>query len=454
MSLFQPAALANCSTQAIGQPVVPGSNVTFFDAKPGLTTYQFVPGGLLPNHPTINVFNQRFCNVTLLYTTEGIRGQTKVQVCLPEKWNGRFQATGGSGWSAGVGEFGEAAMNGALYTGYATAGTDSAWPTALAKDFAFKSPGVVDIKGLEWWAYYSLKDVSIIGKSVIQSYFGKAPEYSYWNGCSQGGRQGMALAQRYPKLFDGIAASAPPVQFGPLIIAGFWSQTVMHELGVYVNPCELNTITAAAIKACDGLDGVIDGLITDPDKCKFDPYTMIGKNGTCIDEGTVTVSKEAAEVAHAGWYGLKKYSNQTWMYDGATHEAPFVTSGVTSLGFLLPTLNVSLGLADRKKAPDGTWTGKPNGMVEDWITYFIKKNATFDTSTILGKDFDEIMETSRREYTPHVGTQSYDLSEFRDAGGKLMMYHGLVSFLRESGARTDKVIGRSNDSVEELSVLL
>jgi Tannase and feruloyl esterase len=427
MALSQVSTHANCSSQALPFPTLPGAQIRSLLATSSHQNLYYVPAGLYSNNGAVYGSDLSFCNVTVTYTPNDSNRTTTVQVLLPtNKWNGRMQAVGGSGWSAGLSDMGDAGMLAAVAQGYTAIGTDGGIGAGYPQDWALKSNGEVDMNALGHYASTCLNDLSIVGKAVARSFYGSGPQYSYWNGCSQGGRQGMMIAQKYPQAFDGIVASAPPVNWGYLMPAGFWSQMIMHELGVYINPCELSALTAAAIKACDGNDGVIDGLISDPDSCKFDPYTLVNSTADCLGAGRVTISKPAADLAYTGWNGVQK-SNQTYMHRPATHEASLVSSGVPILNTLLTYANVSLGLADRTCRSDGTCVGKPFKMVNDWLKYFIKRDANYDSSKIDLKTFDGLFQQSVDQYTEIIGTGATDLSGIREAGVKVMSYHGLVS---------------------------
>jgi Tannase and feruloyl esterase len=422
------SAIANCSSQSIPFPILPGANILSVNAALTRTGYQFIPGGMYFNHPGVFASARSFCNVTVKYTPVDSKRVTSVQVWLPTgDWNGRMQAVGGSGWSAGLTELSDNAMTGAIAQGYATLATDSGLPDADPRAWALLSPGVVDMKALEHYASTSLNDLSIIGKSVVNSFYGKPANYSYWNGCSQGGRQGLMIAQKYPKAFDGIVASAPPVNWGSLMPAGFWSQTTMHQLGKYIDTCELTALTQAAIKACDPLDGVVDGYISDPDGCHFDPNTLANTTIECWGSGSRKISKEAITLAYAAWNGMK-FSNQTFMHRPATHEAPMATPSIPVISNIINGLGFTLGLADNVCQANGTCVGKPFKMVDDWFKFFIRKDPSYDTSKLMVADFDRDFEQSFREYTEIIGTEHLDLSGFRQSGSKLMSYHGLVRF--------------------------
>jgi hypothetical protein len=427
MALFQPSSPVNCSSQSIPYPTLPGAQIRSLEASLARKTWELIPAGLYSNNGPVIASGLSYCNVTITYTPLDSDNKTTVQVWLPaQKWNGRMQGLGGGGWSGGLFDFGYPGMTAAVAQGYAAVATNGGWTSSLPKDFALLSPGNVDIKSLRHFASTSLNDVSIIGKSVIQSFYGQPPKYSYWNGCSQGGRQGFMLAQKYPKAFDGIVASAPAINWGYLMVAGFWAQALQHELGKYIDPCEISTLTAAAIKACDGNDGIIDGLISDPDSCQFDPYTLVNTTTSCFGSSNPKISKEAAYLANTAWTGMKT-TNQSFLHDGNNHEAGLVTAGSPYLDTFLTRMNITLGLADRQCGAGGTCTGRPLNLVDDWIRYFIKKDPNYDSSKMSQKEFDGIFETSVRDYTSIIGTGNTDLSGLRNAGGKLLSYHGLVS---------------------------
>jgi hypothetical protein len=215
------------------------------------------------------------------------------------------------------------------------------------------------------------------------------------------------------------------------MVAGFWAQATMKELGQYPSACELNAISAAALKACDGNDGLVDGLISDPDSCKFDPTSLVNTTANCGVLSNTKVSPAAASLAKTGWNGLRT-SVHRYMWTGTNHEAALVTQGsIPLVSGLLPYLNITTGLADTECLGNGTCFGKPFNIVKDWIKYFVLKDANYDTSKIVLKDFDRIFGKSVEEYSPVIGTDSPDMTVFGKSGGKIMSYHGLVNWSGE-----------------------
>lgn len=269
-----------------------------------ITNYsQFVHAGYYTNHGSVNVTNASFCNVTLTYTHPGQNDSINVQVWLPaDNWNGRLQAIGGGGWQAGLYTPSLMGMTAAVGEGYSTVSTDAGLGSQVyPTDWALLSPGNVNLYLLQDLASVSLNDMAIIGKAVTASFYGEAPKYSYFSGCSQGGRQGMMLAQRYPDAFDGIAASAPAINWSNFVFSDYWPSLVMRLLGEFPPACEFDAISAAALHACDGLDGVVDGIIADIDACCFNPTSMVGKTINCSTLNGVprTISSAAAIIIKA-----------------------------------------------------------------------------------------------------------------------------------------------------------
>ncbi|KAF2626890.1 tannase-domain-containing protein [Macroventuria anomochaeta] len=157
---------------------------------------------------------------------------------------------------------------------------------------------------------------------VTESFYEKAPTYSYWNGCSQGSRRGMMLAQRYPKAFDGILAGAPVLNMIPLFASLFHAQAVMNTLGEYPHNCEFEAIAAAAIATCDSLDGVEDWIISILELCSFDPFKLVGQPVNCSNSSFNSIPEAEAIVANATWYGIPNWQGER-VHAGYTLDTPF-----------------------------------------------------------------------------------------------------------------------------------
>lgn len=196
--------------------------------------------------------------------------EARFAIKLPVEWNQRFQMVGNGG-TAGVISF--AAMDSALRRGFATASTDTGHDVAKepVATFAWVTPENPNGKRkLIDFAYLSVHNTAMLAKQVIQAYYGKPARFSYWVGCSTGGRQGMQEAQRYPEDFDGLVIGAPGLYLTGNVTRRMW--VAQSQLGdAAVQPEQLPTLGAAVMAKCDGADGLKDGLIDDPRNCAFDP---------------------------------------------------------------------------------------------------------------------------------------------------------------------------------------
>ena len=386
--------------------------------------------------PAVEVQNATFCNVTVTYTHPGQGDTIAVEAWLPQAvgWNGRLQAVGGAGWVAGRSPLTAVAMAGAVSDGYATVTTDAGLRDAQDSVVAWGllSPGNPDLYSLINLASVSLDDEvslqtnpqgvskdcltypeaqAIIAKSLIKAYYGRGPEYSYWNGCSQGGRQGLMLAQRYPTAYDGIAAGAPPLQWTNNLLAMLWPQQFMSMLGKYPYPCELQAIAAAATSACDGLDGLVDGIVNEVDGClsSFDPFELVGRAIPDCPEISA-ISWTAAAVANATWQGMRN-SHGTNVWPGPT-----------------PGTDLAIGVANTD-CSTGSCRGVLASVSLPWVLQFINRGADLDLTNLTHAEFDELVHRGQQRYRSIMEADDPDLSAFRNAGGKMVTYHGLVSLL-------------------------
>ncbi|MET9879807.1 tannase/feruloyl esterase family alpha/beta hydrolase [Actinacidiphila glaucinigra] len=343
-----------------------------------------------------------FCKVTVTLTHPGENDHATVTTWLPEKgWNGRFQALGGSAYLAGDNGVG---MGTAVKTGYAATTTDAGVGDALDVSWALNSGGEINTTPLKNFASRSQHEAAVVGKEVVDAVYGKRPAYSYFTGCSTGGRQGYMEAQRHPDDYDGILADAPAVNWDEFEVATLWPQVVMNNEKTYPADCELDAFTDAAVKACDALDGLGDGLVNDPERCDFDPRELIGTKVVCHG-AELTVTAADATVVRKIWDGPRTASGRK------------LWSGV-------PVGADLKGLAATTTDPDGTVKGNPFPVPAAWVRLWLKKDPSFDLSTITYRQFTQLFEQSRAEYDKVIGTDDPDLSGFRTSGGKLLTWHG------------------------------
>ena len=386
-----------------------------------------VPGEFRFTQPSISYQNATFCNVTVTYTHPGQGDSVHAEAWLPVgNWNKRLLAVGGAAWVAGRSPISYETMKGALGDGYATITNDAGVSGEIHRDldWALVSPGNVNLYKLNNFGSVSINEQSIIGKSLIRSFYREGPSFSYWSGCSTGGRQGLMAAQRYPRAFDGISVGAPALYMPELLAGVQWPQQVMNVLGQYPYSCELDALTAAAIAACDNLDGITDGIITNATAClstSFNPFHLVGTTiKNCTTTGTpVQISLAAAIVANSTWHGPITPSGQQ-IHPGLSPSVDLTGNDPSSGG-----QEGQAGTNCTMTANGGVCTGIPNTIAAPWLRLFIAKDAQFNIDNLTHSEYFRLIHAGRQEYSSLLSTDDADLTEFRGAGGKIISFHGL-----------------------------
>jgi Tannase and feruloyl esterase len=226
------AAAYSCTATGIPFPEVFGAEILSLSAS--VVTNYSLSLVQLDAHFPINITGLDFCNVSVQYTHPGQNDRINVYVWLPlSQWNGRFMGTGGGGFTTELGGY---SLSYAVSLGYSAVSTDAGHISDFfgRVTWALTSPGSLNWALLHDFAAVALDDAATIGKAVTTAYYGSPPKYSYWNGCSTGGRQGMMMAQRYPSQYDGILAGAPGIDWTRIIPGTYWAQLVMNQLGMHL----------------------------------------------------------------------------------------------------------------------------------------------------------------------------------------------------------------------------
>jgi feruloyl esterase len=238
-----------------------------------------------------------FCRV-VAEATPSADSSIKIEVWMPVNgmkeggWNGKLQGQGNGGFA---GEIGYRQLGTAVYQGYATVSTDTGHSAGgTDASWALGHP-----EKLTDFGYRGIHEMTRVAKVVVKAYYGKDPRHSYFGGCSNGGRQALMEAQRFPEDYDGILAGAP---------ANFWThlltkaladaQATTLDAASYIPPSELPAIARAVNAACDAQDGVPDGIVNEPRKCRFDPGAMLckeGDSGKCLTAAQITALKKLYE---------------------------------------------------------------------------------------------------------------------------------------------------------------
>ncbi|RYC84024.1 putative feruloyl esterase [Fusarium oxysporum f. sp. narcissi] len=391
-----------------------------------------VPKFKMPYVLDHDIPNLNFCNITVKITHPELGDLTTISVWLPSRkdWNGRFMATGGGGWASGTFD---PSLGQAIEQGFAAASTDGGHAIAGSNSdidptpWALKEDGSINWQLLHSFAGRSAHNMGVVGKAVTEAHYGVKPHHSYWSGCSNGGRQGLVVAQQYPEDYDGILAAAPALNFPALQMASLWPQIVMKEAGSFPPPCELDYFAELALEQCDGLDGLVDGVIQSIDDCDFDPFQAVGRTIQCNDESIVISNSTAALVAR-------------------------MTAGPTSpqgqnLWFGIPPSCRLSPLAGTKVSPvTGQRVGAPFFVSDAWVKAFLRRDLSYDVTQIGAEEYTWLFTQSLLQYDWLLGSNNPDLSGLRKTGTKLLSWHGMLDELIPY-----KTIIQYRQRVEEMS---
>ncbi|KAK1479553.1 tannase and feruloyl esterase [Colletotrichum cuscutae] len=360
-----------------------------------------------------------FCNVTVSYTHPGHDDLVNVHVWLPlgrSAWNERFMGLGGGGFV--VGEVDGDGPSAAIQEGYVAAVTDGGHLASLPPDvWALRSPGNIDWPLLVNFGYRSLHELAVVGKAVLRAYYDAEERYSYFKGCSTGGRQGLAVARWYPGDFDGVLSMCPAVEFPAMVTSLYFPQLVMRWRRYWPSGCELGAIVKAGVEACDLGDGRRDGVIGRLGECGFDVRTAEGREFSCDGkdgkkiEGRV--SRGAVEVVEEVVGGV--------LDEEGREMFPSYVPGTQFAGLLAMMNSVCEDETNRTRC-----AGVPFSVTDEWIRLFIEKDPAFDPASMSRETFRDVFRRGVEEYDSVIGTPIPDMRRFRERGGKVLMWHGMA----------------------------
>ncbi len=392
--MFRVALIAAAfATPAVA--AMPCANLTTLDLPDTVITSAVeVPAGAAPygnTGPTCSSDKAApqlpaFCRVQAT-----VAPQINIEVWLPlAGWNGKFQGLGNHGFAGNI-EFSD--MGPELVKGYAVAGTDTghqgsgtAWMQNHQQIVDYGSRGI--------------HEMTVNAKAIVKAFYGKAAKYSYFNGCSTGGKEGLMEAQRYPADYDGInvGGSANFDQIGNRM-QYVWNGQVTFGSGTplagVLEPGTLWLINQAALAACDKLDGVVDGVIDDPRACPFQPASLLCKAGEttgCLTQAQVTALENV-------YQGPRNPRTGEEIYPGLPRGG-------------------ELG-----------WNGHTNGSnifstADQFFKFMVYNNPSWDFRTF---DFDSDVAYTKNNFSALIDAVDPDLSGFRKAGGKLLFTHAWSS---------------------------
>lgn len=334
-----------------------------------------------------------FCRVAI-ESAPTADSDIKIEVWLPlGGWNGKFQGQGNGGFAGAIGYAGMAVS---VIKGFATAGTDTGHTASMADArWALGHPEKIADFG-----YRAVHEMTESAKAAIQAFYRSAPHYSYFASCSDGGREALMEAQRYPDDYNGILAGAPANFWTHLLTDALWNaQALTLDAASYIPSTKLPAIAQAVNDACDKQDGVADGILNDPRKCRFDPSVLLCKrddSDSCLTAPQITALKKL----YAGAKDSQGHSIFPGYLPGAeTGEggwAPWITGRAAGASLLF-----QFG----------------NGFFADMV--YSQADWNYKDAKI-----DNAVKTADEKLASVLNSTDPDLSAFRSHGGKLIIYHG------------------------------
>lgn len=341
--------------------------------------------------------NVSFCQVDVLYG-ESAAQNINVRVGLPlgpldggtggvvGAWNGRTQGIGGGGCAGGLG------VNAPVNAGYVGSGNDTGHAGGNCEP-GVNADGSYNLQFINDFIRNGIKQQVLLSKRLAATYYAQRPAYNYWNGCSTGGRQGYLLAQELGRELDGILANAPAIYWTRFQTAQMWGQLAMKDLaGGPIAGAKLSQTTASAVAACDGADGVVDGVIDEPRACTFS-----AKANVCGAPGapaTNCLNAAEAEAIDRIWDGPRNPDGKrVW----------FGLDRGTAINALNGSTPFALGVTQFH-----------------WNTH----NPSFDWTTVTTNTYADVAQQGSRNIADVTDTFG-DLDRFRANGGKLLTFVGM-----------------------------
>jgi feruloyl esterase len=371
------AAAAPC--ESLAKLALSHSTITLAQAVPaGQLT---LPPGAVPSFPGFPPPNfgnlPAFCRVAATLKPTG-DSNIKIEVWMPASgWNWNLESVGNGAWAGSI-SYRDLAT--AVTAGYAAASTDTGHSETNAAFVVGHPERLID------FAYRAVHEMTLAAKDIVVAYYGSGAVRAYFNGCSTGGRQALAEAQRYPADYDGIIAGAAANYPTHLQGAQIWTAKIANQDDGYIPPAKYPLIHNAVLEACDALDGVKDGVLEDPRRCHFDPQAIACKGPdapTCLTAAQVEVARKIYAGPGASLFpGLERGSELGW----ATLSGP-----------------------------------KPMALANETYQYLVFKDPRWDY-----RKFDPARDMAMADKVvgPIMNSIDPNLKPFFEHGGKLLMYHG------------------------------
>jgi hypothetical protein len=339
-----------------------------------------------------------FCRV-IVDAKPSADSDIKIEVWMPvHGWNGRLQGFGNGGFA---GLIGTDELGAAMAKGYAATATDAGHTGGpVDATWALGHPEkVID------FGHRGIHEMTRVARLVVEQFYGSAPRHAYFAGCSDGGREALMEAQRYPADYDGILADAPANNWTALLsLAAADTDALIVPPGAFIPQSKIPTIAHGVTAACDEIDGVRDGILNDPRQCKFDPVSIQCKEGEDTDKCLTGPQVTALKVMYAGLRDAKGQLVHPGFLPGA-EEGTTGGYGGWDVWIMGPAPNKS------------TMSSFANGFFSDMVF----EKTDWDVKTF---NVDRDLPIARQKTAAAIDAVNPNLSAFRSHGGKLILYHG------------------------------
>jgi hypothetical protein len=371
-----------------------------------------------------------FCRIT-----GTIKPEVAFEVTMPEKWNGRFYMIGNGGHAGeNLEDAGRVTQrNAAMQLGFAFAQTNTGHDSRKEPGASYMMSNPA--KAVDY-AYRAVHVTATTAKDMIKAYYPKPASRSYWNSCSNGGRQGLMSSQRYPKDFDGILANAPWADHTGFTVGAIWNQRAVADVGL--TPAKLAMVADKVMARCDAIDGLADSQMDDPRKCDFDPRRDVPACGAGRDDASCLTPAQSDAMAKV--YGGPQSGGRKLFY-GFMPGSEAVTTGSAQsawMGMIVPA------------SP----TAKPAdfNLAENTIRYLMHTppQPEYDYMKF---DFDKDVKLLE-PWGAVVNAKNPDLSKFRKNGGKMIMTYGWSDQILQVPGMTHCQGGNATDTFDAMTALI
>lgn len=369
-----------------------------------------------------------YCDVTFAYSHTGRDDQVLVRYWLPapEKFQNRYLSTGGGGFAINSGNM---SLPGGIIYGAVAGATDGgfgSFDTNFDVVWLIEN-GTANYESLYMFGYEAIHELSVVGKQFTRQFFNISENdklYSYYQGCSEGGRDGWSQVQRFADEWDGAVTGAPAFRFAFQQIQHMYSNVVSQTLGYVPPPCELQKIVNETIAACDPLDGKTDGVVARSDLCKmhFNISSLIGKPYSCAASAASdvpfptpaypaqngTISAQGVEVASEIIKGLR---------DSKGRQVYFSYQPAASFSDAVPQYN----------STSDSWEPYVITYGAEFVTRYLELVNVSTLPNLDGVTYDTLKDwiyQGWQKYEDTLQTTWPDLTAFQEAGGKVLHLHG------------------------------